>query len=79
MKTNTKTRSHYNFHHRSLLYFSIGMLLFCVMKFDSHVFSVFKQAYNHGFVIASTFVREGEMMRQHIDVGTMRAPTISGV
>ena len=78
METNTKMKSHYQLHHRSLMYFSISMLLFCVLKFDSHVFSVFKQAYNHGFAIASTFIREGEMTRHQVDVGTMRAPTISG-
>jgi len=77
--TVTKSSSHYSLHHRSLLYFSVMMLLFCVLKFDSHVFSVFKQVYDHGFAVASTFIREGEMTRHHVDVGTMRVPTISGV
>ncbi|HKR82103.1 MAG TPA: hypothetical protein VJR27_03820 [Candidatus Saccharimonadales bacterium] len=79
MKTkNSKHQSHYRLHHRGLMYFSVAVLLFCVLKFDSHVFSVFKQAYNQGMGIAATFIREGEMTRHHIDFGNVRMQTISG-
>jgi hypothetical protein len=61
------------------MYVSIMLLLFCVLKFDSHVFSVFKQTYSQGMGLAATFIREGEMTRYHVDFGTIRIPTTSGL
>lgn len=60
------------------MYVSITLLVFCVLKFDSHVFSVFKQAYNQGMGLAATFIREGEMTRYHVDFGSARIQTTSG-
>ena len=81
MKTNIKkNQSSFEARHRGLLYLSLALLLFCLCKFDSRLTVVFRQAYNQGFGIIGTYMREGEMIRSPIDFGiTTRIQTTSGV
>lgn len=80
MKTKTaKTQSYIRAHHRGLMLVSILVMLICLAKFDSHLLAVFRQAYNQGFGIIGTYMREGEMTRYPIDFGIARVQTTSGV
>ncbi len=81
MKTKTrKNQSSFRAHYRGLMYLSVALVLFCLCKFDSRLTAVFRQAYSQGFGIIGTYMREGEMMRSPIDLGsTTRIQTTSGV
>ncbi|HSX08096.1 MAG TPA: hypothetical protein VLG11_04345 [Candidatus Saccharimonadales bacterium] len=80
MKTkNSKNQSYLRAHHRGLMTLSLVVMLICLAKFDSHLLAVFRQAYNQGFGIIGTYMREGEMTRYPIDFGVARIQTTSGM
>ncbi|HUS26754.1 MAG TPA: hypothetical protein VMY99_05405 [Nevskiaceae bacterium] len=81
MKTNKKTihqKVEHFFRSQACLYVVLGLLTVAILKTDSKLVGMMRDAYNQGFGLIGTYMRE-ETTRMPVSFGiTQRAPTISG-
>ena len=79
MKTKNKKETYIKRHHQGFMALFIGLLLFCLVRYEKNVAHVAQQAYYEGFTIIGTYMREGETTRYPVNLGiSTRIQTISG-
>jgi hypothetical protein len=65
--------------HSRLSGYALALLLFCgIVKLDAQVWHVFRKTYDDSYAMVISHLREGEMTRVPLSVGSGRYQTYSG-
>ncbi|HZM64419.1 MAG TPA: hypothetical protein VFB59_04770 [Candidatus Saccharimonadales bacterium] len=87
MKTNTQKHNHHKkpfhlhvehfFRMRALLVMILGLLMLAIVRSDSKLLGMVREAYAEGYGLVGAYMRE-ETVRTPATFATVRASTISG-